>query len=225
MSNIVCLSHIISQNTPSYGNRDHVIIRANSAIQNGETANSSSWVFSNNHLGTHMDAPFHFCNRGAKTFEIAISDYFFKNVQLVDIPCTKAKLIGINELCKAAKIENNVELLLIRTGYENCRNKHRYWNNNPGISPELAGYFRKNHPKLRCLGFDFISLTSWKFKNEGKLCHMEFLCPSDNEKPILIIEDMSLKLIDKQLNLVIVAPLFVEDGNGGPVTVYANYIV
>ena len=38
----------------------------------------------------------------------------------------------------------------------------------------------------------------------------------------MAIEDMSLKLIKNQINWVIVAPLFVEDGNGGAVTVFAN---
>ena len=72
MSNYILLSHIISSNTPSYGNRDSVEIRSKSSIENGETANTSTWIFSNNHIGTHIDVPKHFSNDGMKTFEISI---------------------------------------------------------------------------------------------------------------------------------------------------------
>jgi hypothetical protein len=33
---------------------------------------------------------------------------------------------------------------------------------------------------------------------------------------------MSLENIASKINMVIVAPLFVEDGNGGAVTIFAN---
>ena len=221
MSNYICLSHIISHDTPSYGNRDNVSIKANSSIQKGETANCSSWVFSNNHIGTHIDSPYHFCENGKKTYEIPVDDYIFNNVHLMDIPCKEAKLIGIKDFEKSLPINNEIELLLIRTDFENLRNEDDYWNNNPGIAPELADYFRKNYPKIRCIGFDFISLTSWKYRVEGRESHKAFLCP-DKGKPILVIEDMSLKSLNKKINWVVVAPLFVEDGNGGAVTVFAN---
>lgn len=222
MRNNVFLSHIISQNTPSYGNRDHILIRTNSAIQKGDTSNSSEWFFSNNHIGTHMDAPYHFCENGKKTYEIPADDYFYNKVQLIDIPCENAKLIDIKDLEEVSSIRKDVELLLIRTGFENYRHEERYWNDNPGLAPELANYFREKNPKLRCIGFDFISLSSWKHRLEGRQSHQRFLCPEFGKDPILIIEDMSLKSLSKHVNWVIAAPLFVDGGNGGPVTVFAN---
>lgn len=221
MGNSICLSHIISQETPSYGNRDRVFIRTDSAIKKGDAANSSAWIFSNNHIGTHIDVSYHFCEEGKKTHEIPIDDFVFNQVHLIDVPCKGAKLIGIKELEQSLPINKEVELLLIRTGFENFRKEDSYWNDNPGIAPELANFFRKNFPKLRCIGFDFISLTSWKYRVEGRKSHQIFLCP-DQGKPILVIEDMSLKALKSQINWVVVAPFFVEDGNGGAVTVFAN---
>jgi len=191
-------------------------------MQRGETANTSSWTFSNNHIGTHIDAPYHFCETGKKTYEIPVDEYIFDKVELIDIPCTNAKLIGIEDIENNSVIKKGIELLLIRTGFEHYRQDDKYWDDNPGISPELAGYFRKNYPQLRCIGFDFMSITSWKYRIEGRESHKEFLCPAHGEKAILAIEDMSLKLINSQINWVVVAPLFVEDGNGGSVTVFAN---
>ncbi len=223
MKKHICLSHIISQNTPSYGNRDRIILRTNSSIKQGETANSSCWIFSNNHIGTHIDVPYHFSETGKKTFEIPIDEFIFNKVQLIDINCDNACLIGVRHLKKLSSIiDRNIELLLIRTGFERFRGEDKYWNDNPGLAPELADYLRFKFPKLRCVGFDFISLTSWKYRVEGRLSHQAFLCPDMGKKEIFVIEDMSLKDINAGINKLIVAPLLVEDGNGGAVTVFAE---
>ena len=133
------LSHIIDNSTPSYGNRDKVVIKTNSSIINGESANTSKRTFSNN----------------------------------------------------------------------------------PGLHPNLASYFRSKYKKLRRVGFDFISLTSWKHSDEGRKSRKEFLCPT-NKEPILVIEDMKLSEIVNPLDQVIVAPIMIEDGNGGNVTIFAK---
>jgi len=220
---LVTLSHVISLNTPSYGDRDRVIIRANTSISKGDSSNTSSWTFSNNHIGTHIDAPHHFCVHGEKTYEIPISNFFFDRVQLIELPCQEARLIGPTEFLKLGQvIDRTVEMILIRTGYEQYRGEEKYWSDNPGLSAELADYLREYCPYLRCVGFDFISLTSWKYRKEGRKSHRAFLCPNEGRKSILVIEDMSLKMAESNIKNVIVAPLFVEDGNGAAVTVFAG---
>ena len=222
MSNFVLLSHVLKQDTPSYGNRDKVIIRVNSSIKAGETANSSCLVLSNNHIGTHIDVPRHFSVDGKRTTDYPIGDYVFDKCQVVDLPKSDACLIGPEDL-QELTIDNDVELLLIRTGYEALRGEDDYWNNNPGLSPELADYLRDRFPKLRCIGFDFISVTSWKHRPEGRLAHKAFLAPENGVKEIWAIEDMSLKDAPQNIKRVVVAPLMVEDGNGTAVTVIAEY--
>ena len=56
-------------------------------------------------------------------------------------------------------------------------------------------------------------------RNEGKLAHEAFLCPKNGEIEILAIEDMSLLGVNKEIDQLIVSPLFMSDGNGGAVTV------
>ena len=222
MSNFVLLSHVLKQDTPSYGNRDKVIIRVNSSIKAGETANSSCLVLSNNHIGTHIDVPRHFSIDGKRTVDYPIGDYVFEKCQVIDIPRSEACLIGPDDL-KDLFIRPDIELLLIRTGIENLRGQDAYWNDNPGLAPELADYLRERFPMLRCVGFDFISVTSWKHRAEGRLAHKAFLAPENDGKEIWAIEDMSLKDAPANIKLVIVAPLMVEDGNGTAVTVIAEY--
>ena len=222
MSKYVLLSHVLRQDTPSYGNRDKVIIRVNSSIKCGETANSSCLILSNNHIGTHIDVPRHFSMDGKRTIDYPIGDYVFQNCQIVDLPKTEACLIGPDDLMEQS-IDADVDLLLIRTGFENLRGEDDYWNNNPGLSPDLADYLRERFQNLRCVGFDFISVTSWKFRQEGRLAHKAFLAPKNGKRPIWAIEDMSLKDAREKMKKVIVAPFLVEDGNGTAVTVIAEY--
>lgn len=222
MSNFVLLSHILKQDTPSYGNRDKVIIRVNSSIKAGETANSSCLVLSNNHIGTHIDVPRHFSIDGKRTIDYPIEDYMFEKCQVIDLPKTNACLICPNDF-DTIDIDSGIELLLIRTGYESLRGQDAYWNDNPGLAPELADYLRERFPNLRCVGFDFISVTSWKHRAEGRLAHKAFLAPENGSKEIWAIEDMSLKDAPTIIKRVVVAPLMVEDGNGTAVTVIAEY--
>jgi len=223
MSSYISLSHIIRQGTPAYGDRDRIFIRSNSSIKGGDSANSSCWIFSNNHIGTHLDTPRHFSEQGRRTYDFPAGDYIFSKVQLIDIRCTEARLIGAGDFEPvASSIAGDIELLFIRTGYEQYREEEKYWNDNPGLAPELAGYFRRHFPALRCVGFDFISLTSWKHREEGRASHKAFLCPENEEREILVIEDVALSGIGGSINQVIVAPLFVEDGNGGAVTIFAQ---
>lgn len=222
MNNYLLLSHILRQDTPSYGNRDKVIIRVNSSIKAGETANSSCLVLSNNHIGTHIDVPRHFSVDGKRTIDYPIGDYVFEACQVIDLPLNGASLIGEEDL-KGLDIRSDVDLLLIRTGYEDLRGDDAYWNNNPGLAPELADYLRKTYPKLRCVGFDFISVTSWQHRPEGRLAHKAFLAPDNGDREIWAIEDMSLKDAPSVIKRVVVAPLLVEDGNGTAVTVIGEY--
>lgn len=220
MSQYVLLSHILKQDTPSYGNRDKVIIRVNSCIRGGETANSSCLVLSNNHIGTHLDVPRHFSDSGKKTTDYPIGDYVFEKVQVIDQPCDGPKLIEGSDL---TGLRSDIDLLLIRTGYESKRGEDDYWNNNPGLSPDLADYLRKLCPNLRCVGFDFISVTSWQHRAKGRLAHKAFLAPEDGSREIWAIEDMALANAPEEIKKVVVAPLLVEDGNGTAVTVIAEH--
>lgn len=223
MSKYIRLSYTLDDATPSYGNRDGFNYVSTSSIKNGGSANTSSWTFTCNHIGTHIDVPFHFSDNGKKTYEISIEEFIFDKVYLVEVPIDVACLIGPEHISCLVDIPKDIELLLIRTGYENCRYDEKYWKNGPGFDPRIANYFRVNFPNLRCIGFDFISISSWAYRAKGRLAHKEFLAPEDGGRYILAIEDMMLSEVKRPIDSVIVAPIFCADGNGGPVTVYAKY--
>lgn len=219
-SRYMLISHPLTEESPTYGNRDKFSCDATSLIRNGDTANSSAWHFSSNHIGSHVDMPKHFHDDGKSITDYPADKWFFKHVLLVDIPRLDGTLISPRDL--EGFLEPDIELLLIRTGYEGFRAGDQYWNDNPGLEPDLAPFLRKHCPKLRAVGFDFISLSAWRYKAEGKEAHKRFLAESDDFPPIWILEDLALANMSIPIGQVIVAPLFVAGANGSPITVFAE---
>tara|TARA_B100002051_G_C16606922_1_gene571080 strand:+ start:51 stop:716 length:666 start_codon:yes stop_codon:yes gene_type:complete len=214
------LSHFLDKNTPTYGNRDNLFIDEVSQISKGDSANSSSWNFSTNHIGTHIDAPSHFFEKGKTITDFKNSYWYSQKCYMIDIPCKNGILINFTKLF--LDIPKDTEVLLIRTGYENYRNSEKYWNDNPGLSSELCNYLKDNFCTLRIVGFDFISLTSWNYRDEGKKAHRILLGSSNNRDSVCIIEDMHLADVTYDIHNLVIAPIFVESSNASPVTVFAN---
>jgi arylformamidase len=219
---MILLSHVIDSNTPTYGNRDKFFVDEVSKIADGASANSSKWVFSTNHLGTHIDMPKHFFDDGATLTDVPLDFWFSKKIQLVDVICEKAILIDVDHITE--KVLNDTEVLLIRTGYEKYRSSGKYWTDNPGLAANLGKYLRQYYPKIRIVGFDFLSLTSWKYRDEGKFAHQTFLDPVGIGNPVCIIEDMKLNSVNKNINNILVSPLFSKNSNGSPVSVFADLL-
>jgi kynurenine formamidase len=217
LNKYVFLSHIIDELTPTYGSRHNFISEETSRIVNGDSSNGSKWIFSTNHLGTHIDVPKHFYEDGDDIIQYDAASWIFHNVKVLDVTCYESKII--NHEVVSQQLPEDIELLLIRTGYEKYRGGDKYWNDNPGLSPDLAEHLRSNYKKLRAIGFDFISLTSWKNKEIGKIAHKQFLL---NSNPIFVIEDMALSVLDRNVASVIVSPLRIRNANGSPVTVIAQ---
>ena len=214
---VTYLSHALSRNTPSYGNRDRVVFDPKSSVADGDTSNTTDFRLTNNHIGTHLDVPNHFYDKGSTITDISPEEWFFFNVCLLEIPCEEGRLMDVTDF-KSAQIETDIDLLLIKTGFELLRNKDVYWNAYPGISEGACEFLRKHLKNLRAVGFDFISLTSPLFKEQGKKAHLSLLNEKE-DRPIFIIEDMKLSTLMSNPDQVIVAPLLLDKGNGGPVTV------
>ncbi len=219
MGKYIYLNHLLSKNTPSFGDEDTVEIEPKTQISKGAGVNMFSISLSNNHIGTHIDLPKHFfdCERGVEFYYP--STWRFEKVCVFDIPVSEANLISHYQFPK--NVNRDIELLIIRTGYEKYRTQDKYWDDNPGLAPEMADFLRVNFPKLRAVGFDFISLTSWKFKDEGITAHLNFLDPEKGE--IFIIEDMKLSEINSSKILSVdVIPWMIKDIDSSPVTIIAE---
>ena len=201
-----------------YGNGEGIHFTSDKEIEKGDSCNTTSLTFPN-HSGTHIDAPFHF-NPDGKTIDDYPAEFWqFNEVELIDLSgsVNDSQIIVPDILPKPINYE--ADLILIKTGYGVFRKTDRYTITPPGLSADLAPYFRQKYPKLRCVGMDLISVSSYSNRSEGRKAHHAFLNPAEGE-PILLIEDMKLDVFDLIFK-VIVAPLRIEKADGAPCTIMA----
>lgn len=218
-SSFIFLSHTLSSNTPGYGGKKDFTSRSVKSIRDGGSCNQSEWQF-NNHIGTHIDAPFHFSDLGKTLDQYPAQFWIFHHPQLILIRAEASQIIEPNIWCDS--IATDTDLLLLKTDFEQWREDEKYWAHNPGLSPDLGLWLRKNRPQLKIVGLDFISITSYDHRPLGKAAHQAFLHESYPGTPLLVIEDMHLRELKTNPRKVIVSPLRVEKADGSPVTVMAE---
>ena len=159
-------------------------------------------------------------DKAGKTLNDYPADFWrFDHVETIDLSgkVDDSQIIGTELFSDLGNLAT--ELLLIKTGYGIYRSTDRYTLTPPGLSADLALFLRKKFPKLRCVGMDLISVSSYGNREEGRKAHCAFLNPDEGE-PILLIEDMKLDT-NGNFNKVIVAPLLIDNADGAPCTVLA----
>ncbi|MFH0882964.1 MAG: cyclase family protein [bacterium] len=216
MSKIIWLSHELAEDTPAYGGGESLKIDRLTSIAAGDTANTVRLTLPN-HLGTHVDTPYHFAEDVPTLSDFPAEFWVFDRPVLIDVPGEEGHLIEPGDV--AGHIPEGTDLLLLRTGFEKYRGEEVYWARNPGIAPSLGGWLREHYPTVRALGMDVISVTSSLHRMEGREAHRGLLDPNRPGHPILAIEDMALAEVDGRLARVVVSPLRLRRGDGGPCTV------
>lgn len=211
------LSYKINHQTPSYGNRNTVTILKKSDIGKGDIANDS-FISTTVHIGTHIDMPYHFYENGQTINDFDDDFWVFNNILILEI--YSENLIIKDELIEKIKYLSNTEceILIVKTGICNERDKSVFWKENYGFHPSIYEYLIEIFPKLRIFGFDSISVSSFQNRLLGREAHKAFLNP---DKPILLLEDMDLRKINEKTKLkqIIIAPLRIEKCDGLPCTV------
>ncbi len=215
------LSHVLDQATPVYGNNPGLQLSQKKSLACGDSCNQMEITYLPLHLGTHVDAPLHFVPQGTTIDEISINDWIFTQVYVFFIETPPAAHIIKPQELPINNVNHEAEILLIKSGFETYREQAIFWQKNPGLAPELANYLLEHFPKLRAVGMDFISVTSYPHKLIGKQAHQAFL-----SNGILLIEDMHLAEISPEthFNSVIVAPLRIKGTDGTPCTIIAEIV-
>ena len=220
MSNWIFLSYELDSSTPMYGDGDRFKNDHLKQITKGDTANLSHWSFTN-HIGTHIDVPFHFIQEGKTLSDYTPEFWIIRNTSLIDLtPIDPGEILNTKSLLPYF-IPDDIELLLLKTGFCQHRYNETYWKYGPIILPDIAEYLRKNCPQLKLLGLDTISVSSYSERETGRKVHRAFL---SGEQPILLIEDMDLSCVNANTSFeqVIVSPLRVNKADGSPCTVFAD---
>lgn len=215
---MIFLSYVLDLNTPTYGNRNKFEKIKKSDISNGDVANDTI-ISTTVHIGTHIDMPYHFYEDG-QTIENYDADFWILKKPLI-IEVKQDELIIKDKLIE--KLQNindqDYDILIVKTGICNIRNKDEFWKRNYGFHPDIYDFIISRYKKIRVIGFDSISVSSIQDRTTGREAHKRFLNP---KQPILLLEDMDLRCMDETTNFreIIVSPLRISKCDGLPCTVF-----
>jgi kynurenine formamidase len=220
------LSHPLSPETPAFPDCPRATFEPTSRIERGDVCN---WVTitTQNHLSTHVDGPWHFNPNGRRITEIAPEEFFFESPCLLDLAKSDDELITEADLRPHAAEIAGADVLMIRSGFGRrwrSADPERYSQHGPGFAASAGEYLIREQPSLRAIVLDFISAASPTHAPEGHEFHRVMLGRRREDRYILIVEDARLDadLRREDLGLVILAPLLLQDQDGGPVTLFAD---
>ena len=172
-------------------------------------------LFLSTHTGTHMDAPYHFLEKGAKIHEISLKKLVSEAV-LIKSKKKGGESITKTDIQKFEKKHGKIDgfsSVIFSTGWQRNLQKKYYFTKNPGLSLSAAKYLASK--KINLVGIDSPSIdlgTDSKFS-----VHQIFA-----KKGILIVENLAnLEKIKSSKFHLVVLPLKLKNATGSPVRAIA----
>ena len=172
-------------------------------------------LFLSTHTGTHMDAPYHFLEKGAKIHEISLKKLvseavLIKSKKKDGEPITKIDIQKFEK--KHGKIAS-FSSVIFYTGWQRNLQKKYYFTKNPGLSVSAAKYLASK--KINLVGIDSPSIDLGK---DSKFSVHQIFA----KKGILIVENLAnLEKIKSSKFHLVVLPLKLKNATGSPVRAIA----
>jgi len=172
-------------------------------------------LFLSTHTGTHMDAPYHFLEKGAKIHEISLKKLVSETV-LIKSKKNDGKSITKTDIQKFEKKHGKIvsfSSVIFYTGWQRNLQKKYYFTKNPGLSVSAAKYLASK--KINLVGIDSPSIDLGK---DSKFSVHQIFA----KKGILIVENLAnLEKIKSAKFHLVVLPLKLKNATGSPVRAIA----
>ncbi|MGH9871807.1 MAG: cyclase family protein [Pyrinomonadaceae bacterium] len=192
----------LSANTPTYPGDPGIQIKQWLRLANGDPANVSLINFGL-HSGTHVDAPAHFIEGGAKVGSLSF-DGLLGEAEVIEVP---DHIDVIDEKFVGANCVNGSQRVLFKT-----RNSVFWGDTERGfhedyvyIDPGAARRLVESGVKL--VGIDYLSVE--KYNSDSFPTHLEFLSSG-----VVIIEGLDLRTVPGGRYELICLPLKIAGGSG-----------
>ena len=172
-------------------------------------------LFLSSHTGTHLDAPYHFLEKGAKIHEISLKKLVSEAVLIKSRKKSNEAItkIDIQKFEKKHEKIDGFSSVIFSTGWQRNLQKKYYFTKNPGLSVSAAKYLASK--KVSLVGIDSPSIdlgTDSKFS-----VHQIFA-----KKGMLIVENLAnLEKIKSSKFHLVVLPLKLKGATGSPVRAIA----
>ena len=168
------------------------------------------------HTGTHIDAPYHFCEKGKKVDEIDLLSLQGRGI-VIDLYNKKPKEeITIHDLSRYDTVLRKNDIVLLATGWGYKRGfTTEYIYHSPRLDVGAAKYLVKK--KVRGVGIDHFSIANTNLERATPP-HRTLL-----EAEIWILEDLFLpkELLQRESWYIVALPMLLKGGSGAPTRVIA----
>ena len=172
-------------------------------------------LFLSSHTGTHLDAPYHFLEKGAKIHEISLKKLVSEAV-LIKSGKKSNESITKTEIQKFEKRHGKIpsgSAVIFWTGWQKMIKNNSYFIRNPGLSTAAAKYLISK--KINLVGTDSPSIDLGKDKRFP--VHHIF-----SKNNVLIVENLTnLEKIRSSKFHFVVLPLKLKGATGSPVRAIA----
>lgn len=200
------LTHIISSNMPVFPGTEQPVLEKVSTIEKDGFRESKITMCS--HIGTHVDSPAHMLDDGKYLDELSIEN-FIGSAIIVDFSNQNKNLIEISDLKLYDEKINQVDFIILKTGWSKYWGQSNYYKGFPSLSEECAKWLSEFN--LKGIGIDAISIDS--IDSKTFLIHKILM-----KKNIIIIENLTnLDSIINESFILSIMPLKNKDADGSPV--------
>ena len=173
---------------------------------------ASEVLFFSTHVGTHVDAPYHFQKHGMTVEKIPLNRLTItENIKVLKIEKEDDEKIEVNDLRNHTIMKNDT--ILINTNWVLNRALDKYFNKNPGLSETAAKYLAE--AEINLVGIDGPSIDPATDHDYNS--HRIF---SANGIPIIENLINLDKLLNKKFTFVAL-PLKLKNCSGSPVRALA----
>lgn len=209
------LSHILTKDTPLYGGEQNVGLKTDKSISKGDSCNVTEFNFTS-HAGTHVDAPKHFIENGKSIDVFPPEAWVYNSPAVIDVSDINPGQLILPDHCRLEDVSKDSDFLIFRTNFEKYRGQDCYWEQNPGLSLILSKMIVSEFHSVRAVGMDFISVSSFQHRDEGRQVHKTLL-----EHEIFLYEDISLSALPEAITIrkIMAFPIRYDSGDGSPVTI------
>lgn len=178
------------------------------------------------HIGSHVDAPYHFCEQGESIDQIDLGSFLFTRALLVNVEAGKGGRVGV-ECLKACEGLEGADILLFNMGYSRfCADEPVYRDDFPALTLEAAKFLRENLTGLKAIALDTLSVDGTDGFETGFANHHALLdVRADGLRPLLIYENMNFTPIlgRRDYFRAYGIPLRLKGLDASPVTMIAEF--
>lgn len=197
---IIDISQPLSHTTQEWPNDTPFEYTLSWSIEEDSTVNVGK-ITTSTHIGTHIDAPYHFDNNGKKVHELDL-DLYVGKARVIEV--LGKKEIGIEDI-KGIDI-SGVKRLLIRTN--SWRNRKQFPTTITSLKPEIASFLAEKG--IRLIGVDTPSVDQLDSKDLQSHHHL-------HKQGIYILEGIVLDDVEPGDYELIALPLPIDGADGSPV--------